>query len=601
MDLILHIVHYENDEVITHNLTNKQANNIEIKEYDFIYFELVSEVEYELEPINLVLGNTIINFNEDFDSLTSNNSKYIYSLKKDEINSILPSNSYYSKKRYKTISGQHKFSRLFINELGNCQPHIIVKQDIFEFNSIYIKSPKIDDSNFKFIIEYLMFNNYFDEKIIYKNTLDSLNNNVNNSFLESLKKLLKFSELLLENIYLFKIDSIRSLDELSLVKDYTYDTKIDSNSISWLLDNLNELTPQNNFSSLNTIKIKNKLYDLKKINQPESFNSFSSYENKVINGFLELIINIVKNKQSKFKNKQVLRTRISSFKDYLENSLNDLIIIYLNKISGNFFRMADFFKTNLNITDKIYQFPSKTNGFLSKKHYKDFLDLMIFTKNIFSLETKNNYNYKLEIESFDKLYEVYCFYLIKDSLASLFDNRYEERNFKSTDHHNKLCGKYTFSRSNFEINLFYESLPEDFFQLTKTKKGYSLKPDFVVEVKNNEESYYLILDAKYKKYNNSKLNMDMENLSYKYLHKIGIPTYFKNKVLGLYTISINTKNNFRSIYLKDFDLFGVSPIFPQLGSIEINPVQFDFKENSFHKILKKFNQITFSKPSQLDK
>ena len=43
--------------------------------------------------------------------------------------------------------------------------------------------------------------------------------------------------------------------------------KIDSNSISWLLDNLNELTPQNNFSSLNTIKIKNKLYDLKK-NQP---------------------------------------------------------------------------------------------------------------------------------------------------------------------------------------------------------------------------------------------------------------------------------------------------------------------------------------------
>jgi hypothetical protein len=218
---------------------------------------------------------------------------------------------------------------------------------------------------------------------------------------------------------------------------------------------------------------------------------------------------------------------------------------------------------------------------------------MKFSTSIFSIEI-GNANFNLEIESFDKLFEIYCFFLLKDVLLMRFRNSSFKKIPRQGDSSssNSQLGVYELvgiTESDTVVRLYYECLSEEFIQFASVSNPYL--PDFVVEFVIYNRSYYLIFDAKFKRYNYISRDHDLENLTLKYLHKIGLNENSESKILGLFSISLSTANQRRKLFLERYDLRGSNPIFPQIGNIEIDPKSFDVVRNVFNEIFDFVNLV----------
>lgn len=576
MDLILYIKNNLTSDILRYNLSQK--NEVLINELDYVLFEIISDSEI-ISECKFILGNTIINIDI---TPYKHNSLYYYYLDKDDLNSLLLSENYFSKSYFNTDGLSQKFSKLFINELGNCTPQIKNENEIISYYPIKIKSPKIDDDNFSFIIRYLMFNSYFDENIIYKNTIDSNIEKLNTSFLEVLKELFKRSKEILDNVQQFQFDSIKNFELDYVVKEHNLNSSIDNNSLDWLLANISDVEQVSHHDSNYSFKVNNKRFKTRKILEPTFKSNYNVYENRIILGFLSNLLKSIKDRANEFEN-QRLRTRdFSTFSEYLRSNLNKVIQFYLDSIAENFLSIKKFFENELGVKEMYFEFPLRTEGFLRKMHYRRFLDLMLFSKNLFSLKATFNSNLKVEIESFDKLYEVYCLYFIKDSISEHLN--VQEKFIPQFNSNNKLKGEYQFVKNNISINLFYETLPENIHQLAKANSKYHENPDFIVCIKIANMSYYIILDAKYKVYNSPRFNKEISSLSHKYLHRIG--SISKNDVvLGLYTISINKISSVTSIYKRAYDLGSKDMRIPQIGKIQLNSKNIRKENNPILEIL----------------
>lgn len=583
MNLHLHIK--RNRESITESFNLSKVTSVEILEYDFVLFVLESKEELPTSTLEFILGNTILKFEE-----TSHffKNKYYYYLDFEELRNLLPNDQYFSKEQFE-INGLHqKLSRLFINELGKCTPQVKTIHELYSFNSIRIRSPKINDENFQLIIEYLMFNEYFDEKIIYKNTLDSSNSNLSNSFLESIKKLHGYSKNMVDVLWQFKHESIRYNDVGYRIEDYNNSSLVDANSLPWLIDNLTEVHRISNNRDTYSFKKGSAGFQILKIPQPFPKDNFNTYENKIILGFLDTLISVIKDKKIQFEENQGLRSRnFTSFNDYLVYNLNKLIGFLLSKIADNFLKVHSFFQNELRVTNRINGFPNRLEGFLRKPHYKLFLDIMFFSQHLFAFRVNTEKKFQLEIESFDKLYEVFCLYYLRDTITSYLE--IENTSFETApDSNNKLRGVYSFQKNNIKVKLYYETFPPEIFQLARADKKYHENPDFILEIMLDKKKLFVIVDAKYKVYSTTKkFHSEMGNLSYKYLHKMGT-CQFPNMVVGLYTLSLGNTNSYQSIYKNKYDLFHSETIFPQIGSLQLNPIQINQNNNPFKKILERY-------------
>lgn len=581
-NLHLYIANRDQDSLRSFNLSLDEQ--VEILEYDYIFFALETLEEISSTNLELILGNTVIQFQENSHF---HNDKFYYYLEYDDLRQLLPNEHYFSKNHFE-INGVHrKLSRLFINELGNCSPKIKTDLEVESFNTVNIKSPKIDDKNFQVIIEYLMFHSYFDEKILYKNTLDSSRNHLSNSFLESIKKLYSYSREMVEVLSIFKVNPIRNSDIGYRTEEYDNSSIVDENSLSWLMNNLSEVQRVHQNHDSFSFKKGSNGYEIQKLIQPYPKENFNTYENKVILGFLESLISILNDKKSQFQENEKLRSRnFKSFNDYLLYNLDNLIGFYLDKISDNFLRVNTFFRTELKVTSKIHGFPNRLEGFIRKPHYKLFLDVMLFSQHLFAFKIASLQKFQLEIESFDKLYEVYCLYFLKDTIEATLG--FHEVTFIDAQHtNNKLRGEYQYKKNDKKISLYYETFPPEIVQLARADRKFHENPDFILEIATGNKKFFLVIDAKYKIYDSKKFNAEMGVLSYKYLHKIGTSNV-NHKVVGLYTLSLSPEVNYKSIYKNKYDLFNTETVFPQIGKIELNPVKITFMNNPFRKVLLRY-------------
>ena len=580
MKVYLHVV--SNSERIrnTYVLNSGQDSRIEIEELDWVDFELELEDSIPSIELQLLIGSTPFLFDE----AVKVGDNYYYKVKIEHLRDKLPGHeTHISKEFYSTNIGQRRFSRLFLNEIGLSKVYLQTDIDEYYIGGISISSKKVSKENYGFITEYLIYNGYFDSNNIYKVIIDGHQSNFKNSLIESLRKLLEYLERWNENLYKFKNDPIKSINLKSSLLSFNSNLNIEKESIDWLIENPDSFQEISVLKS-DSIEINFKHYQIDEILVVENDQLFNSYENRIIHGFITNLLRVISDKEQQLSGKSVPRVRVTTFRDFLINCFNDLIQRYFDEAKRRLIKINSFYKKEVPVNTPLFEFPKKVDGFFSKSHYREILEVIKFSTKIFSINLGIN-NFKLEIESFDKLFEVYCFYLIKDILQLNFGKGvFEKVSLEYKDFANKDAGRYDLNSTigEYKFELYYEFMPKEVIQLTNSPTSY--KPDFILAIVFKNIKYYIILDAKFKNYNSYTLESDLSLLTLKYLHKIGLFEDSKNLIVGLFTMSLSFKNVRKSIFSKHYDMKGNSPRAPQIGSIEIDPKSFDFKSNGIVEI-----------------
>ncbi|KAB1068273.1 hypothetical protein F6U93_07215 [Tamlana haliotis] len=563
----------------------RDSNNIVVNELDMVHFVIESEELISVDSFQFILGVNSFLLDESYYVF---NDLYYYGL-------IIDSTIYnLSKKSIEAKNYCTKFSQLFLNNLGYVKPEVIYKENISFFNQIQVRTNKISDANFDIIIKYLMFNNYFDEAVIYKTNLPTDFSDLKNSLLESLKFLHRKVETIVDEISAFKYNSVKQYNTQNEVLPYTSTSFVDNESFNWLFQNLDAI--QHVGVGAYDLKINSKACRINDISQVVSSYSFNSYENRVILGYTKLYVLILADFKKNLDKNIILRSRdVGNFYEYLVSKYYEIVELYIDEVLKGFNIIYNYFVTVLKVELPLVEFPKDTYMFVSFPHYKNWFELILLYNNLFSKEIKNDsIKSNLEIESFDRLFEVYLLYLIKDLILINFDAVCTY--YKVDNNKNKIAGCYRFksrSEDDITITLYYEDLPKDIHLLTVfTNKQNIYNPDYVIGFEKDGFQEFLILDAKYKTYNRLEdYKNDVRDLSFKYLHGLGVISK-KSKVAGLYLININEQQGYKKVFKNQFDILtSESPVIPSIGGISIDPKDFNLKENLLLDIILKHKII----------
>ncbi|POY37138.1 hypothetical protein C3K47_08760 [Solitalea longa] len=582
------------NELKEFTLLQDNSLTIQVNEFDYIDIEFVTDTYFKTQDLKLFIGNTIFNFSEPIEI----NGQYFYYLDLEFISNILPgnNNAHISKVFYKTSLGNRRFSRIFINEIGIAKLEVLLNStgEALVEGKVQISSSKITYDNFYLVTTYLISNNYFDNQILYKVSVTGNSSNIQNSLIEALRELLRRLKVWSEEINKFKTNSIKRYHNEQNLVSFNKDLELSDISLNYIVDNLNTLSRTNFHKHDEAIEINNSYYIVESILIDNPISSTDSYENRVIHGFLKNLSLLVKEKELYFNNEKALRTRVVNFKDYLINCFLDLFKTYIHQIDQEIDKINLFFIRHVPVSHPISKLNNSNHNFLSKEHYKNVYDLILYTQNIFSVDIEKD-DLSLEIESFDKLFEVYCFYLLKDILERKTASSFTRKSTNISPD-NKLSGEYELKKDSILIRLHYESLPVCFQQYSRGNLKY--RPDFLIEFENNGKSKFFIFDAKFKQYNTLTLEQDLSKLSLNYLHKIGPNDRYINETIGLYTISMGPSNYRKSTFKKSYDLSLTEYIGPQIGSIEIDPKNFDISKNPILEIIDYAMHLTLNEIRQ---
>ena len=175
---------------------------------------------------------------------------------------------------------------------------------------------------------------------------------------------------------------------------------------------------------------------------------------------------------------------------------------------------------------------------------------------------------------------------------------------------NVLGNCFVFNNENYEYTLMYE---KKFYSITQNResdqlenlirvddRGSYYEPDFTIKVRNRhtDSYYYIILDAKFsRRYKMNKNKDDSLGILSSIFLKYGnnLKAYTSNRVEDLtkfigvmYGLKTNTDKTERLTYFnKIHDIDELLPISPFSSADYIN---FDSRENSFHRVLDKYVQ-----------
>lgn len=306
---------------------------------------------------------------------------------------------------------------------------------------------------------------------------------------------------------------------------------LDKNSLNWILRNLDKLTFDTTLKNHpDSISIGSHHGYLNKIVSTDKIQSLDIYENQIILGsFAILLDRLNRLKKEITSNIGGVKTNLSNdivdFKDLkkipfirlfndsqsLENRLKKLYSKYL-------FIFKD---VNINRTK-----PKLTQIFASYNHYQNvFKVIKILNYYKFNLD---GYFRLLNITKLSKLYEIYNLHkivgIIEESLPTSFNKLTTTIGPKDG-----FLDKFVFMNQSGKksVSIYYEikywNHVTDEINLVRidNAKGNYFCPDYVVKIKNDINYKYLILDAKYSRYQTVK-NKHLNDCIQKYIVKTGI-------------------------------------------------------------------------------
>lgn len=304
------------------------------------------------------------------------------------------------------------------------------------------------------------------------------------------------------------------------------------------------------------ISVGDKKYVPNKIKTLITQYSYDTYENRVILGFLQgiidyldaQIINLIKEIKELNNTPEKIILQLPNTHELTGRC----IYIYYKGIVERFNSkkelLQEIYYTYERILDckpdLIFSMPQLTNTFKHVYHYRLAYECMIrwFEAGDYSFE---HLNYLIKLKTLSRIYEYFCLIKIQRAIMACgyaiqeTDRiEYEENNLE------EINNKYVFSGNGYKLTLLYEPsiwvdrLNHDFdlystgYNFLKSKWNEGWRPDFILSISNNGKVYYYILDAKYSNYYNVQ-HIYMPDLVLKYGTQIASNNKYFSEIIGI--------------------------------------------------------------------
>lgn len=476
---------------------------------------------------------------------------------------------------------------------------LTINNEIFLFN---IKIEKLKISEIEDIFTYLWEKEDKIFNVFFSKSTYNIDFKKDGSVLSQTSKFLSFIDIYIRSFdklfFLFKNLPHTILRQKKEVTKYQAE-KITPETINWLFSNLDEIVFDNSLKGFpDTIEINNKIGIVDNIEVANYYNSFDNYENQIILGSFQLILDKIRrlkkqissNIDIKSENKDLYYAdfkdlkKVQFLKLFNDSSLLEKKIIKLEKKYSNLFK-----DVHPNIGK-----PKLTSVFTKKLHYKKSYELIkkIRTKN-FDLSGEFKL---LNISKLSKLYEVYNLYIIIETINNTLNLDY----FKSDEYSNRsdeIIECKCFYNDLYKISIFYEHKyytnnneknKTDLVRIYDPKNNNNYyNPDFILEIENKitSEKKYYILDSKYSKIETVKSNY-LNDTVFKYILNTGIKNEPNKKVNSLHLL---TPSDY------EYNLISSSFFEPIIGVIPSKPRKENDLNNLIIEILEKNIENKFLK------
>lgn len=431
--------------------------------------------------------------------------------------------------------------RYFEDYFGYANLNINGEEYLFNIKIEKLKLSEIED-----IFNYLWQKENRLLNIFFSRSSYKLDFKKNGFELEETSKILLFLETFIKvlNQLYFSFEKLPHTVLRTSKKTIRYDSqKITPDSLFSILNNLDDINFDASFKGhYNSIKINNRHGLISNIDINDNVNSFDNYENQIILGAFCIILKKLTNLKKRINaNLDLSSDNEDQYADFKDLKKIPFIKLFLDTTSlekRTIKLYNKYKKLFVNVTPRLER-PFPTSVFANRIHYKKVFEL-IKNLNEYTFDLRGEFNL-LNINKLSHLYEVYCLYIIVDTIqnnikSGLFN--IEQTSSRVDD----IIDRLKLENDDYIINLFYElkyygSSEEKQSTLLRridTRNGRHYNPDFILEIRNKKQEIikYYVLDAKYSK----KYTVRCNHLPYlinKYILGTGIANNPNKKINSL--------------------------------------------------------------------
>lgn len=360
------------------------------------------------------------------------------------------------------------------------------------------------------------------------------------SFLQLLNDIVQCYQ---KNYVYFKALAKHSIVSNIELKEYTSVSSFDVESFRWLCQNLDQLSPVETRSA---IFWDNQYYLPYKVMAKQKKANYDIYENRIIISFLKEIIRDAEQIRKELKSIVIEEENIYqklkrlSFESYHSPiiTVKDIQIKHskeiLDRISTLICSAQKLLRAYITIlpcqSGRLVGMPKKTKVFQEIKPYRFVYEMIVkwYQYGEVSLEQDN---VLFQVKTMDKLFEYYCLLqllkMLKEEGYDIVDEKKDIDFFeyKTVDgkyeNERDIANTYTLCKESSIIVLYYQPVIYadgyvnglTLYRTTSFNSYYA--PDFVIKIMQNDETSYVILDAKYSSKDNIK-KFALENCILKY-------------------------------------------------------------------------------------
>lgn len=497
--------------------------------------------------------------------IRKNTGHYIYGIGNQSLENYFRGEGFslhiYSEKHIEIDDERYTFYKLFINyPAGRCNISLIQEDHvdtIIASHEVQITSKKLQEGEFKNIVSYLYDKSasIWEGKSLLQN--QAIDSSQINRELWRLHECERFeNELTKEHLPFFSFDAITRIVKSNYLTHYSTDIDISDESLYWLTNNLDTLTPTVSHD-VHKIKIRNRLFRPSEMFANRLSESTDVTENRFVKGFIKELIFFCAEIESSFFTKKSSVPHPRRFKEEIAYLFYNRIEKKASKVKRNLIKALHKLtsliptSTEINYVDDIQKIASKPHYYFIYQFYIGWVK-------------HRNAQYKKEslpflgIDRMDVLFERACYFKLVDAFNELgFHSKNIEESYSEK---RNLFQIIEFTKKDEVYTLHYEVMPSEVATVTS---GGPLRPDFIIKLTDNS---YVIIDAKYKSLSNIK-KYDLPELGLKYLHGLGLETGGKMNTIGLFTMypSIDSEKDFYQSL--QYDLFSPKRTLPSIGSI----------------------------------
>lgn len=367
--------------------------------------------------------------------------------------------------------------------------------------------------------------------------------------------------------------------------------ELSDSSISWLLENLSVLEPNENPDQAH-IFYDDQYYRAATMYVPVLEENTDVYENQVIHGYIDILIRDSCSLLERYTAgvKTTLSTIPTGYTSFFERinkfraALIESEVAEINNIIHSLRVIRNLLDKHLPVTKKITQRPVFT-----PKVKVNYIYRSIFLEKIKWLEKKSidwsAFDNLFSINNLPLLFETYCYFRVVKEINYILPLSKESNK-------SELCFKFKSEDSDIELlierepNYWTINHANTHFEGVVNSEGYTIdeynnfsvrgsrgkyskrQPDLVLQIKNKNIIKLLVLDAKYTR-EKTAFTRYLPDLTMKYVH--GIHKYQQEDpvVTALAILYPSERSSFLSYHHDEMQIFGQYPVKPSIQALGV--------------------------------